>query len=210
MQAIPSTVKESIVLKYYQRFEYLATYYARQIFEAGKIGFEFDDLVQEFRIKIYTSIIAYATKWRKYKLSGLYKPIAIEYYIKSALSNRAKDFIREIKEIPYTNISVEQDGFDYGKLHTIESHIIINDKVCKCEINGVDLLEGLTDWEARVFMLYLKGFTIGKLCKIFKAKFDASVMIRKQIDFLQSKKSQLLENQVFTFAHYVSENNADN
>jgi hypothetical protein len=204
----PELLKKSIVLKYYNRYEHLATHYAKQIFEAGKIGYEFDDLVQEFRIKIYTSIIAYAAKWRKYQVLKRYKPIPIEYYIKSALVNRSKDFIRLINEAEYINISVEQDGFDYGKIQSIESHIVINKDVCQCNINGVDLLEGLTDWEARCFMMFLRGFTIGKLSKIFKPKFIASEVINRQIQFLQPKRAQLLENQVQSFTHYLS--NSDN
>ena len=210
MRATPKVIKESIVLKYYNRFEYLAVYYARQVFESSKIGFEYDDLVQEFRIKIYTSIIAYAAKWRKYKILGQYKPVPIEYYIKAACVNRQKDFIRSIKEAEYTNISVEQDGFDYSKVHSIESHIIVNGTTCKCEINGVDLLEGLSDWEARCFMMFLRGFTIGKLKKIFKPKFAADDIINKQIGFLQTKKAQLLENQITHYTHYVSENSDNN
>lgn len=195
----------SVVLKNYYKYEHLATDYAKQIFNSGKIGFEFDDLVQEFKIKIYTSIIAYAAKWKQYKKDGRYKPIALEYYIKSALVRRRIDFIVKISEEKPITLSIEQDGFDYSKLHSIESHIILNKKVAKAEINGVDLLEGLSDIESRCFMLYLRGFTIGKLQKVFKSKFEAGKVISKQIAFLQTKKHELLENQTTEFMTFKTE-----
>lgn len=197
-----AATKQSTVLKYYHQFEHLATDYAKKIFESGKIGLEYEDLVQEFKIKIYTSIIAYAARWKRYKREGRYKPVPIEYYVKCALSKRKIDFIKQIKEEKQVTLSVEQDGFDYGLLHTIDSHVVINSKVCKAEVNGVDLLEGLTTLEARCFMLFLRGFTIGKLQKIFKSKFEANTVINKQVEFLQSKKQQLLENQTYHFTSY--------
>lgn len=206
MQTITSpSTKESIILKYYNRYERLANHYAHLIFESRKIGFDYDDLLQEFKMKIYTSIIAYSKKWKKWKVTGRYKPIHIELYIKSSLVNLAKDFMKQISTTEYKTVSIEQDGFDYGLLTSMESHIIINSTYCKCEINGVDLLEGLTDMESRCFMLFLRGYTIGKLNKIFKWRFQANKVIRNQVEFLKSKKSQLLENKTFQFIHYVSE-----
>lgn len=201
----PTLVKESIILKWYNRYEYLATKYAHQIFESRKIGFDYEDLLQEFKMKIYTSIIAYSRKWEKWKLTGKYKPIHVEMYIKSALVNLTKDFMKQISTTEYKTVSVEQDGFDYGLLTSMESHIVINSSYCKCEINGVDLLEGLTDMESRCFMLFLRGHTIGKLNKIFKCRFQANKIIRRQVEFLQTKKSELLENKTYQFMHYVTE-----
>lgn len=194
---LPTTQKkESVLLRYYEKFEPLARKYAFKIYQAEKIGFEFEDLVQEFKIKIYTSILAYGNYYQRYKERGLYKPWPIEMYVRRSLDNKYKDFIKSINQADYKTISIEQDGFDYSLLHSMESHIIINERVCECEINGVNLLEGLTDIEGRCFMMFLKGYTISKLQKIFKNLFHAAEMIKKQVALLQTKEKELLHDTV--------------
>ena len=53
--------------KLYFRYEYLANRYASKIFSYEELSFEFEDLVQEFKIKIFTSIKSYGRRWAKYR-----------------------------------------------------------------------------------------------------------------------------------------------
>ena len=48
----------------YSRYEYLAGKYASKIFAYEQLSFEYEDLLQEFRVKIFTSIKAYAVRWK--------------------------------------------------------------------------------------------------------------------------------------------------
>lgn len=209
MQAIAAKINQtaanSAVLRFYHRFEPLAEKYAWRIYRAHKIGFEFEDLVQEFKLKIYLSIIAYAKYFEK-KQPTRYKPCSIECYIRQALANKTKDFIKAITETPDQAYSVEADGFDYSEIQSMESHIVWSARVCKCEINGIDLLEGLSHLEARCFMLFLRGYTITKLRKIFAQKLPtAAEVIHAQVAKLQSKKEVLLHNTVGKYMNFFTD-----
>lgn len=181
------------VEKIYLRYEPLASTYAAQIFNYERSSYERQDIVQELKIKIYTSILAYGKKWTEYRRTGRYKPVPIEFYIKSALVNRTKDFIREFNYETVENadkISVQRNSFDYSFQHGADSSIDLNH--CVCEINGVDLLEGLEGNQKRCFVLYIKGFTITKLRKMFSQQFNAEMVIQNQIKLLQEKKEILM------------------
>lgn len=190
--------------KFYLRYEYLANVYASQIFNYERVGCERQDIVQEFKIKIYTSILAYIKKWEEYRRTDRYKPVPIEYYIKSALVNRAKDFI---KEFNYENVenseklSIQRNSFDYSVQHNIESDIDLNN--CVIEINGVDLLQGLGFYEKRCFVLYIKGFTITKLKKLFVSHFNAEVIIQNQIKLLKECKDVLMSFETKSYEMYA-------
>jgi hypothetical protein len=207
MQAIAKVQqRESPLMKYFRKFEPLAERYARQIFDEHKIGFEFEDLVQEFRIKIYTSIIGYA-KYAEARRQTRYEPWPITVYVQRALVNKKKDFIKQISESPTKALSVEQHDFDYGIFQTMESHIVMNKDQLQCEINGVDLLQGLTEAEARCFMLFLRGYTVGKLARLFKPVVpNTALMIQKQCALLQNYKKELLQNTTTQFLHFSLEN----
>jgi len=73
--------------KLYFRYEYLADKYARKIFSYEELSFEFEDLVQEFKIKIFTSIKSYGKRWGKYKRNEASKPVPIRFYLEAACSN---------------------------------------------------------------------------------------------------------------------------
>ena len=47
----------------YERYEYLAYKYANKMFSYEELSLEYEDLLQEFRIKIFTSIKAYGHRW---------------------------------------------------------------------------------------------------------------------------------------------------
>jgi hypothetical protein len=196
---------ESRLLKYYEQFEPLAETYAWRLFQSQKIGMDFEDLVQEFKIKIYLSLIGYAHYVKK-KRGTRYTPWPIELYVRCALNNLRKDFIKRISAAPNKSISIESDGFDYSQEHSMESHIIISKNFCKAEINGVDLLEGLTLIEQRCFLLFLRGHTIKKLERMFRNVVpDAGAVIQRQVAKLQTKKQQLMADTVISYKNFFTD-----
>ena len=177
----------------YGKYEYMAAIYASKIFNFERYGYEKEDIVQELRIKIYTSIISYAEKWAEYKRTNRYKPVPIKFYIKAAMVNKVKDFIKLFNMEQVENIdkvSIQADGFDHSQFNTIESNLDINN--CVCEINGVDLFEGLHGRKKQAFALFLKGFTIPELNERF-TKIDVMTVVTRQIEFIRTKREELLD-----------------
>ena len=195
-----------MIEKIYLRYEYLANNYASQIFNFERSGYERQDIVQELKIKIYNAIMAYINKWEEYRKTGRYKPVPIMYYIKTALVNRTKDFIRELNYETVENsdkLSIQRDNFDYSVQHNIDSNIDLNK--CICEINGIDLLQGL-DWlEKRCFVLHIKGFTLTKLRSMFIKHFNAELMIQNHINVLREQSNTLMSFDTKKYEMYAFE-----
>jgi len=201
-----ATRNPSNVDKFYLRYEYLANNYASTVFNYERSGYERQDVVQEFKIKIYNAIIAYCRKWQEYKDTGRYKPVPIEFYIKSALVNRQKDFIREFNYETVENsekLSIQSNSFDYAVQHNVDSSIDLNN--CVCEINGVDLLQGLSGNQKKCFVLYIKGFTITKLKKMFIEQFNAETLIQNQVRILRSHQETLMSFDTVKYEMYAYE-----
>jgi hypothetical protein len=183
--------RQSIIEKFYLRFEYLAYNYAKQIFNYERSGYEYQDIIQELKIKIYTSILGYAHKWQEYKQTGKYKPVPIKFYIKTALINRTKDFIKQFNQETVENVNkISINQFDYGVYNTMVSRMDLNKRICT--INGVDLFHKISEQEKKCFALYLKGFPMNKLLKVFP-KIIVPDLINKQLTYLNSRKEDLLD-----------------
>lgn len=180
--------------EYYERYEYLAAQYSNKVYNFERYGFEKQDIEQELKIKIYTSIISWATKWQEYLDTDRYKPVPIQFYLKAAMVNKIKDFIKKFNEDLVENqdkVSLQANTFDYSTYDTIVS--TIDFARLKCEINGVDLLEGLCKLGKVCFIMYLKGFKIKELNTKFKSHFDVSKLISNQVQILQQQKNKLLD-----------------
>ena len=149
----------------YSRYEYLAGKYASKIFAYEQLSFEYEDLLQEFRVKIFTSIKAYAVRWKKYRKTGRNKPVPIQYYLEAACSNKARDFMKLISRENYKT-RIDEINYDFGTLQDSE----INPSKNRFFINGVDLLEGLSGKERMIFSLYLRGYNKGFLSKVYYSK----------------------------------------
>lgn len=200
-----STKPVSMIATLYERHEHLAEKYAKKIYNAERISYDYEDVLQEMKMKVYTSIIAYAEKWRKWQQTQRYKPIAIEIYLQCALVNKTKDFIKSISQCPIKCcISVQDNNFDFSIFGTMESQISFTKDTCECKINEVDLLEGLNLMESRCFMLYLRGYKIDLLNKMFKRHFSADEIIGTQLLMLRDKKEQLTENKITTYMSFTN------
>ena len=182
----------------FEKYEYLARKYARQIFAYEELSFEFEDLLQEFRLKIFTSIKSYGKRWAAYRRGEKPRPVPIRYYLEGACNNKKHDFVKYISRENY-KVSIDSDGFDIDFGYYDETEF--NESECKYILNGVDLLEGMSGRERCVMILYLRGFKKVELNKVYfgtdadKAKrkevigqgdqpIDAMDVVKMQLDYL--------------------------
>jgi DNA-directed RNA polymerase specialized sigma24 family protein len=183
--------------KLYFRYEYLANRYARKIFSYEELSFEFEDLVQEFKIKIFTSIKSYGRRWAKYRRNEATKPVPIKYYLEAACSNKMRDFMKYISRENYKT-RIDDIHYDYG----VEDDTNISPEKNKFIVRGVDLLEGLTGKERAVFSLFLRGYNTKILNKVYFNNDEKK--IRKQVidsgdepftvtDIIEMQKSYLIQ-----------------
>lgn len=183
--------------KLYFRYEYLANRYASKIFSYEELSFEFEDLVQEFKIKIFTSIKSYGRRWAKYRRNEATKPVPIKYYLEAACSNKMRDFMKYISRENY-KIRIDDIHYDYG----VEDDTNISPEKNKFIVKGVDLLEGLTGKERAVFSLFLRGYNKKILNKVYfnndekkmrKQAIDSGDEPFTVADIIEMQKSYLIQ-----------------
>lgn len=151
--------------KLYERYENLAYKYANRLFSYDELSLEYEDLLQEFRLKIFTSIQAYAKRWKKYKKTGCNKPTPIKFYLEAACGNKMRDFIKLISRENHKT-RIDDINYDFG----IKQDSSIDVSHNKFIINGVDLLEGLSGKERMIFSLYIRGYNKNFLNKVYYSK----------------------------------------
>lgn len=148
--------------KLYIKYEYLAKKYAARIFAYEELSFEYEDLIQEFRLKIFTSIKAYGKRWLKYRNGEASKPVPIKYYLECACSNKSRDFMKFINRENY-KVRIDDISYDYG----VEDDHIIDTEKNKFIVRGIDLLENLKGKERAIFSLFLRGYNMNFLAKVY-------------------------------------------
>lgn len=148
--------------KLYMKYEYLAKKYAARIFAYEELSYEFEDLVQEFRLKIFTSIKAYGRRYARYRRREDSKPVHIKYYLECACGNKMRDFVKYISRENY-KVRIDDVNFDFG----VENETDIDVDKNKFIIRGIDMLEGLSGKERAVFSLFLRGYNINVLNKVY-------------------------------------------
>lgn len=146
----------------YNRYEYLAKKYASKIYSYEELSYEYEDLVQEFRIKIFTTIKSYGKRWSAYRKGEKPKPVPLRYYLEGACSNKVKDFMKYISRENYKT-RIDEISYDYGINN--ETETVPNKN--RFYLNGVNLLEGLTGKERAIFSLYLRGYNNTFLNKVY-------------------------------------------
>lgn len=155
-----------VVDKLFEQYQHLAQVYASKVFSYENIGLEREDIVQELSIKIYQSILAYSEKWMRYKSGEEKKPVPLQAYIMTALSNKVLDITKLIDRQGMTTPMSEVD-FDYG----VEDSTRIDAERNEFILNGVDVLEGLCGKERTMFIMFIrghKGGTLSKVCPKYK------------------------------------------
>lgn len=187
-------IKESAATKLYKRYAYLADIYANKLYNTNAIGMDRDDVLQELRYKIFTSIKSYGIRWREYRKKGLFKPVPLRYYIQTAMNNKLIDMVDQIqKDINQYSLSIEDNSFDYGvdTNNGMTSLKLSGDKK-EVLIGGINLLTGLQGKQKDVFCMYLKGHTIKTIEKVYKNQVpDISSVIRSRVELLQKHKNEL-------------------
>jgi len=181
----------SISEKIYARYEYLAKKYASKIFQYEQLSYEEEDLVQEFRIKIWTSIKSYGRRWAKYRRDEATRPVPIRYYLEAACSNKMRDFIKYIGRENYKT-RIDEINYDYG----IEEETNIKPEENKFIINGIDLLEGLEGKEKIIFSLFLKGYNKTFLNKVY---YNTRKEKKRKNEIINSGDTPLGVNDVIEF-----------
>jgi len=176
---------EKTLEKLFAQYEPMANTYAARVFDYNQLGFEFEDLVQELRIKIYTSIKSYLSRLADYNAGRIKKkPVPMKYYIQTALSNKVRDFIKSIISENFKQ-SIDDLGYDYGICQ--ESSISPEDN--EFIVNGVDLLENLHGKQRAIFSLYLRGYNNILLNKVNRSakknnELSATEVVRIQREYL--------------------------
>lgn len=139
--------------KLYLKYEYLAKRYAAKVFAYEELSFEFEDLLQEFRLKIFSSIKAYGRRILRYRRGEDCKPVPLKHYLECACGNKMRDFAKYISKENH-KVRIDDVDFDYG----IECETEIDPQKNRFIIRGIDMLEGLTGKERAVFSLFLRGY----------------------------------------------------
>jgi len=200
--------------KVYLKYEYLAKKYASKIFSYEALSFEYEDLVQEFRLKIFTSIKAYGRRYARFLRGEAPRPVPIKYYLEAACGNKARDFMKFISREGY-KVRIDDINYDYG----VESDSVTDTRANRFIVNGVDLLEGLKGKERAVFSLFLRGYNASFLRKVYfsnaKEKalkraviasgdepFDVTDIIDSQRQYLIARYGDSLMEQKKVYASY--------
>lgn len=179
----------------YLKYEHLAKFYARKIFNAGHISMDLKDLEQEFKLKLYSSILSYGNRWADFLEGKVSRPVPLKYYLKLACVNKVKDFIKFINR-EQAMLPIDGLSFDYG---IEDSSVDIERGVYA--INDIDLLQGLNDKEKKIFVLHLKGFKLFTIKKVLKNEEKGTTIervIREQSNKLRGYKDLLLEKKDLT------------
>lgn len=113
--------------KVYQKYSYLADYYGNKIFKESNIGMEREDIKQEMRLRLFLAIKSYAKRWSEYKRTNKMKPIPIEFYLKTTMINKSRDFIKEINKADFVSIDnhIHKNTTNLDTLEITRSEITI-------------------------------------------------------------------------------------
>ncbi len=182
----------------YEHYQYLANQYARQVFSYGQLSYEFEDVLQEFKIKIFSAIKAYGKVWSAYRRGERPRPVHMRYYLKTACVNKKNDFVKYINREGY-KVRIDNDDFniDFGS----SAFVKFEPEEDKYIVNGIDLLENMQGREREVVAMYFRGYKKSELNKVYfsteeeKAKrkqikeeddepFDAMDIVNLQLDYL--------------------------
>jgi hypothetical protein len=169
---VPKVSKlEQLFLKY----EFLVHSYSNKAFNIDVLGLERDDVTQELRVKLYTSILSYLKRWKSYRETGKGKPVPMYYYLRTCLSSYINDLIKKVikaQEV-FVRPGTGTTYADYGS-HNPNSVQIDLGRAKVAVINGVDLFQGLRGDAKAIWALHLKGYDERNILKIVQTRFEAN------------------------------------
>lgn len=183
--------------KIYLRYEYLAKKYAAKVFSYEELSYEFEDLVQEFKLKIFLSIKAYGRRWLKYRRGEASRPVPIKYYLECACGNKMRDFMKYISRENH-KARIDDINYDFG----VDDDYVVEPSRNRFVVRGVNLLEGLSGKERAIFSLFLRGYNITFLNKVYfstKQEKEAKRNVAKDdipfgvMDIIEMQKARLIK-----------------
>lgn len=179
----------SITERLYLKYEYLAKRYANQISSYECLAFTREDLEQEFKVKIFTSLRSYGRRWAKYRRGEASKPVPLRYYLETACSNRRKDLMKYI-ERENVKTSIDDICYDFGREDN--SHIRPEDN--EFIIHDINVLEGMEGIARIIFSMFVRGYDKRTLARIYSAKVNnTKTEARKEVEqIIDTQKSNLL------------------
>lgn len=197
---------------HYHKYEYLAKHYANKIWNEHNLGLEKEDIIQELRLRLFIAINSHAkclktweeynerieTGWTPLPAEVIYKPVPIEYYLKSVMINKSRDFIKEINKTFFVRTS--EIDFDFGNDDTTS----FTDG--ELTINGFNILGFLkSDRHKKIVRFHLKGMELKKIKLLYKNFYDGS-----QIDKILKSSLEIirtnLKTQIEPTREYVYQN----
>ena len=197
---------KSITEQLYLKYEYIAKRYAGQINSYECLAFTKEDLEQEFKIKIFTSIKSYGKRWGAYRRGEAKKPVALRYYLETACANKRKDFMKYI-ERENVKCSIDDINYDFG----IEDRSFISPETNEFIVRDINLLEHLEGIEKTIFSMFVRGYDMRTLARIFSAKVnntkseakeEVKVIIETQKQYLINKYGNELTQQTRVYSSY--------
>lgn len=185
-------VAEKIFLKY----EGLANYYASKIWNEDNLGLEKEDIAQELKIRLFLAIKTYARRWNEFKKTGKNRPIPIEFYLKTTMTNKSKDMIKEINSANFIRNS--EMGYDRG----VEMELLSIERT-DVKIGSESILNIFNGEQRKILqVLILRDFDIEKTKKLYKGKCNAEILVNTTLDnlrvHLEANLTPVNEFEVFT------------
>lgn len=184
LENLLSEKKSETLEKIYLRYDYLAVNYANKLWNNSDSAIEKSDLIQELRIRLFTSVKAYAVKWNNYKENGGARPIPLEFYLKTVMINKSRDLIKELNS--NSHVSIDELGLQFG---TTALEVSAPDKI-NVFLGSQNLIEMFSGQQKTFMQLYfLSDFDKEKVMKRFKGegrKWVADKIISKGVEKIKN------------------------
>lgn len=185
---------EKLATLAFPKYENLALHYANKVDFRKILHIEKEDLIQDLKLKIYSSLKKWFLRNEKFK-RGIerFKPADLEFYIGASCNNLLADLFKNLDAKPKQALSVQNDNFDFGVFPSDNENSTFDWDNRVLILNGINLLEGVEGSEQTVFFLYLKGYSIIDLRKIFST-LKVDTIIANQKKKLEKSKNSLLSD----------------
>lgn len=198
-------IEQSMSEKLFHKYEFIAVEYAKKIFNNERLAMMKDDIMQEFRIKLYQVILAYGRSVDRFQENGIQKPIPLQFYIRSSMNNFKVDFIKSIESNKSKVLYIKNnEDHDYASYRNDMVNLDFTNNIL--QINGFDLLESLKGVEKSIFCMYCKGVEMDQLMKRFDKIIDVKKLVKTHTKYLADRKHLFYpENKTEIFVTNYSE-----
>lgn len=184
----------------FHRYDYLCSYYANKITINSNSAIQKDDLIQELRIRLFTSIKTYCKKFSEWEKSGIGKPVPLKFYLQTAMINKTKDLMKEVNSNGFM-LSIDSSGVNCGsdrKEISFENYNLT--------VGGQNLLDLFTGEEKTIMkLLFIKNFEEEKVIDKYNGRMNAKKVIKKGLEKIRTLLSSEMES-VNEFHYFQLEN----